>query len=665
VSSPSAALPWRPGFAAGAVPERPDEPEAALAAGLRALAGWLSVPRRARRRDVAAFAARVARVSTDLAACSDARFDAALAELRAALRRRGLCEELWLRGFGLVREGARRTLGTPHYDVQLYGGWILAQRGLAEMETGEGKTLTATLPACVAALAGIPVHVVTANDYLALRDGAALRPLYARLGLTIGTVHERVCEPTQLRAAYACDVTYATAKQLAFDYLRDRLAAASERWPRAPGACAEPRNAPLLRGLCFAILDEADSLLIDEARMPLILSRPAQRAGIGPRGADGPPGAREALRVARALEPGVDFRLDRRRSDAELTPRGRVRARELASALDEALGGERCCEEWLRRALTALHLFECDRHYLVRDGAVQIIDLPTGRRAPDRAFEGAMHALIEAKEGLALTPARETAARISHQRFFRRYLRLAGMTGTAREVAHELWRTYGLRTVRVPTRRPLCRVDHGTRVLPNVGAKWQALVERIRELHATRRPVLVGTASVAASEELSGLLHVAGLPHEVLNARQDAEEARIVAQAGQAGRITVATRMAGRGTDIQLGPGVAEAGGLAVLAAELGDERRIDRQLFGRAGRQGVPGSHERWLSLDEALPAAHLGAWMRRVLAARQVPEAPRAALIRWAQLAEERRGARARRRLLVLERELDELLAFSGRSE
>jgi len=651
----SAAVAPRPGVVQGAVPERADARRPALARALRAVAGLARGPRRVGAAQTAALAQRVEREASGLARASDRAFDDAVAGLHAALRREGLREPLVLRGFALVREAARRALGTPHYDVQLLAGWVMAHHGLAEMETGEGKTLAATLPAAVAAWAGIPVHVVTANDYLVERDAGALAPLYARLGLTTGAVLEREPDREARRAAYACDVTYATHKQLAFDYLRDRLHHATLRPLARELGLGGPGEAPVLRGLCFALVDEADSVLVDDARTPLVLSRSAA-----------PPDAptlHAVLALARSLDAGTHFRVDRRRARVELTPQGRARLGEHAPQLPAALAGRRRREEWVRGGLCALHLFEPGRHYLVRDGAVEILDLPTGRRAPDRAFEGVIQPLVEAKEGLAPTAQRETVARISYQRFFRRYLRLAGTTGTAREVARELWRTYGLRTWSVPTRRPSRRVDLGRRVLASDDVRWRVTLERIRELHAAGRPVLVGTESVGASEHLSGLLRQAGLPHQVLSARQDAEEARVVARAGEAGRITVATRMAGRGTDIRLGRGAAEVGGLAVISTELGEARRIDRQLFGRCGRQGAPGSHEQLVSLEDRLLEAHLPAGARRLRASSLLPETLRCRLTQLAQYAEERRGALVRRRLLASEETLEEMLAFSGR--
>jgi preprotein translocase subunit SecA len=645
--------------ARGPYPERRDERPPLLARACRSAAGFVRVPHRVGRASVNAFALSVEDAGRGLEHLNEAGLDEVVAELRAALRRGGLRDALLPRSFALVRETARRTLGTPHYGVQLFGGQVMVRQGLAELETGEGKTLMATLPAAVAALAGIPVHVITANDYLAERDAEAMRPIYERLGLRTGTVVEREPDRGARRAAYACDVTYTTNKQVAFDYLQDRLAVAdseqlSRRLARQPG---RDECDAVLRGLCFAIIDEADSVLIDDARTPLILSRPGSPADETT--------IRSALWLARALDAGTHYRVDRRRSEVRITKQGHARLDELSRSLEGPLASRRGREEWVHRALCAQRLFERDSQYLVRDGAVQIIDLPTGRRAPDRSFEGGIHSLIEAKEGLALTPQRDTVARISYQRFFRRYLRLAGMTGTAREVARELWNVYDLRTVTVPTHLPSRRSGGRPRLLVTEDAKWTAVVKRIRELHDARRPVLVGTSSLGASERLSTELRQAGLPHQVLSARQDREEARVVARAGEAGCITVATRMAGRGTDIQLGPGVAGIGGLAVVATDLGEAHRIDRQLFGRCGRQGDPGSYEHLVSLEDRLLETHLPGWLRRVLAAGFLPRSSEIPFTKMAQRAEERRSSRVRRHLLESERLLEELLAFAGRME
>jgi preprotein translocase subunit SecA len=643
----------------GRFPERRVERAPLLARLAREAAGRLSVPRRASRTAITGFAREVEHAAADLAQLAEVELDRAIGELRSGLRRQGLHDSLLPRGFALVREAARRVLGTPHYDVQLFGGRVMLRDGLAELETGEGKTLTATLPASLGALAGIPVHVITANDYLVERDAEAMRPLYARLGLTTGAVVEREPERAVRRAAYACDITYVTNKQVAFDYLQDRLLRMDG--PSLSRRFGDPTDeedgGTVLRGLCFAIIDEADSVLIDDARTPLILSRdgaPADEATV-----------RTALWLARSLEADRHFWIDRRQARVELTAEGHARLEELAESLTGPLAGERRRGEWVRRALSAEQLFQRDTQYLIREGAIELIDLPTGRRSPDRSFEAGMHALIEAKEGLPLTPQRETIARISYQRFFGRYLRLAGMTGTAREVARELWSVYGLRTLSVPTRLPSRRRATGLRVLPGADAKWGAAVERIRALHRSGRPVLVGTSSVADSEHLSALLTAAGLAHQLLSARQDSEEAAIVACAGQAGRITVATRMAGRGTDIQLGEGVAEAGGLAVIATELGEAGRIDRQLFGRCARQGEPGSHEQLASLEDPLIERHLPGWLLRTMCGELLPDLLVTLFTKRAQAAEERSGAMVRRRLMESEQAQEDLLAFSGRPE
>ena len=655
----------RPGATLGAYPERLVEPEGRAARVLRALqridANRAARPGAALERFVTSVHAEQA----PLRGAGEARLSEAVVAVRGMLSSDGFTDVCLARTFALAREAAARTLGVAHYDVQLMAGRVLADGQLAEMETGEGKTLAATLPACAAALAGVPVHVVTANDYLVERDAEAMRPLYAALGLSVGTVTERERDSSRRRAAYRCDITYGTSKGIAFDYLRDGL---ERRRSRAGPIGAHAVEAPLgdrllLRGLCFAIVDEADGVLIDEAGTPLILSATATAS-------DQARSYRRAVRLARMFEAERDFRRDARTGEIALTDEGRRRLEPLARPFGGFWVGPRRREEWVTRALVALHRYLRDRDYLVRDGRVEIVDAPTGRTAPDRSWEGGLHQMIEVKEGCAVTPPRETLARISYQRFFRRYLRLAGTTGTAREVAGELRSVYGLRTVRIPTRLPLRRQALGARVFATETAKWEAVIARVRALSGSGRPVLVGTASVAASEHLARLLAAAGLPHCVLNARQDADEAAIIARAGEPGRITVATQMAGRGTDIRLASGVAERGGLHVIATQRGLERRIDRQLFGRCGRQGDPGSYELLISLEDeptsrTLPRPVRGLGARAV--SKKSPLVQRAvlALTLLPQRAEESRSARGRRLLVALDEVRDEQLAFSGRSE
>jgi preprotein translocase subunit SecA len=571
-------------------------------------------------------------------------------------------EPLLAETFALVRETARRVLGTPHYAEQLMGGLVLARGMLAEMATGEGKTLTATLTACAAALAGIPVHVLSANDYLVERDAEAMGPLYRALGLSVGAATERDPDLVRRRAAYACDVTYGTAKAVAFDYLRDRLARGRARGDLALridrlSGSAGARDDLVLRGLCFAIVDEADSILIDEACTPLILSGAARSSGQRKL-------YRQALRLARALRPGIDYHVDVERRRVELTEAGRARLEEIAKPGDEIWSGPRRREEWVVRALAAEHAYLRDRDYVVIDGRVEIVDALTGRRAPDRSWEQGLHQLIELVEGCPLTPPRETLARITYPQFFGRYLRLAGMTGTAREVQRELWSTYDLACVRIPTRLPSRRRDFGVHVYPDTETRWRAMRQRIEELHRVGRPLLVGTSSIAASEQISRMLDAAGLPHRVLNARQDAEEAAIVAAAGQRGRITVATSMAGRGTDILLGPGVAEIGGLHVLATQRAAAARIDRQLAGRCARQGDPGSCERLLGADD-VPVWAVR-WLHFLQDARGRLPQPLSRWLTWIrQQSEEQRSSRLRKELSFAEKSRDDLLSFSGSGE
>jgi preprotein translocase subunit SecA len=667
----------------GAYPEREDEPLSRLDEGAQRLAGAATRRWRARASGLHRVPGLVDAHAGELASASDAALRAASAALRVSLREGPFGDAAVARCFALARETALRTLGQRHYDVQLMGGFALLHGMVAEMEAGEGKTLTATLPAVAAALAGIPVHVVTVNDYLASRDAEAMGPVYRALGLSVGLIVSGM-NPAARRAAYACDVTYCTNKEVAFDYLKDRISLEGrrsrlrlliERLADAPGRAERLIH----RGLHFAIVDEADSVLVDEARTPLIIAdrrEPSEEAELH----------RAALALARELEIGRDFAVDDRERAVRLLEGGRHRLEALGSAHGGMLSARRRREELVRQALTALHLFHRDRHYLVAEGRVQIVDEYTGRVMPDRSWEQGLHQMIEAKEEVPLTARPETRARISYQRFFRRYLRLAGMTGTAREVAAELQAIYRLPVVRIPTHRPVRRSDGGESVLASADAKWSAIAARVAELHAAGRPVLVGTRSVAASETLSERLRAAGLEHRVLNARQDREEAEIVARAGERGGITVATNMAGRGTDIRLGPGVAELGGLHVIASERHEARRIDRQLFGRTGRQGDPGSFEALVSLEDELFQVHAGPLERRLVAAaarlaRSGPAAPlgagsqtrstqaRERVVRFAlsrcQRAAERLHARVRRDLLRRDRDLDALLAFSGRPE
>ena len=601
------------------------------------------------------------------AGLADSNIRAEARSVGANLQQCGFDNALIAKCFSLVREAAKRTIGKRPFDVQLIGGRVLLAGMVAEMETGEGKTLTATLPAATAALAGIPVHVITVNDYLADRDAQWMGPIYEMLGLKVGTIVHGM-SPSERRVAYSADVTYCTNKEVAFDYLKDRIVLGhdAERaklqierlYERSPRL-----DRLLLRGLHYAIVDEADSVLVDEARTPLIIS-----------GADSGDASQQelchiALSLAAEMIEGRDFTIVSQERNVRLLNPATDRLEVAASELGGIWKRRHWREQLVKQALAAQHLYIDGRQYLIRDGKIQIIDEYTGRIMPDRSWEHGLHQMIEAKEGCEMTQRTEPLARISYQRFFRRYLWLAGMTGTAHEVAGELWSVYQLATKRIPTNRPTQRAKWPDRIYASDGEKWDAVVNRITQMHNQGRPVLVGTRSVKASEHLSALLSDRHLEHQLLNARQDLSEAMIVAQAGQPGRITVATNMAGRGTDIQLGESVRERGGLHVIATEFHEARRIDRQLFGRCGRQGDPGSCEAIVSAEDELPRIHSrGVW--KVLSStgagpKRLPSPLRALNLKAAQRSAERLHRRMRRDLLKIDEHLDSALAFSGKSE
>ena len=663
----SSAAALRPGIAVGRYPQREDLRDGWLDRAAASLSGFIRQRAYGRRPAHEGFLSQVNIEAQGLSEQSNQQIREGLPDLRRRLYSEGLEEILVARAFAITREIADRLLNMRPFDVQLVGGRVMLEGKIAEMETGEGKTLTATLPACAAALAGIPVHIVTVNDFLVMRDAAWMRPLYTFLGLSVGTITEGM-SPEARRAAYACDITYCTNKQLVFDYLKDRLMLGQEARHlhlQIEGLHAEyPRTSRLLlRGLCFVIVDEADSVLVDEARTPLIISNVGDTAHEKQIYID-------AETIARQLSSGIDFSIRPRERQVELTDRGKRRAAELCEPYSGVWMGPRRREELLRSALSALYLFQRDKHYLVRGDKIQIIDEYTGRVMADRSWERGLHQMIEAKEGCPITGQQETLARISYQRFFRRYLRVSGMTGTAREVARELWAVYRLPVVTIPTNRPVRRRHIPDEVYATADAKWSAIVDTISRLHAQGRPVLVGTPSVSASEKLSQLLKEASLPHRVLNARQDQEEAEVIATAGMRGGITVATNMAGRGTDIRLAPEVAALGGLHVLATERHDARRIDRQLFGRGGRQGDPGSFQAIVSLEDQIVHEHLGGYAARLcnLICRKdglVPGRVGPLLMALAQRGAERRHARTRRDLLRIDDHLSDLLAFTGRPE
>jgi preprotein translocase subunit SecA len=646
--------------------ERAARRDSALDRAMVALQARMLTPlARLRSHRLSRIVSAVKRHAANLQALDDAALQARAHDVRAALRRGAeprfadvaLC-------FAIVQEAAERVLGKRHFDVQLIGGYALLRGMVAEMATGEGKTLTVTLAAITAAFSGLPVHVVTVNDYLAQRDVETLGPLYAFFGVSTGSVVQGMT-PDQRRSAYGCDVTYCTNKELAFDYLRDILALGGRRGHLrfkvgALTGIDTAASGVVLRGLHFAIVDEADSVLIDEARTPLILSQKApvdeQAELFG-----------QALELAGGLRQGVDyvnFATERR---IVLTPGAVDRLRALAATLAGPWKNPVVREELITQALTAMHLMRRDEHYIVRDGKVEIVDEYTGRVMPDRFWTDGLHQMIELKEGCAMSGTRLTLARMTYQRFFRRYRRLSGLSGTAREVGAELWCVYRLVIAQIPLNRPSRRkVSHGT-VVPDLDAKWRLIAARAGALAARGAPVLIGTRSVATSNQASAHLAEVGLPHVVLNAAQDKAEAEIIAAAGQSGRITVATNMAGRGTDIHLSDQARASGGLHVIMSEIHDSRRIDRQLAGRSARQGEPGAFLPILSLQDALLDTMLSPFAAtcvrigyRLYGARFGRWA-----MRRAQRKAERLHARMRASLLRSDEILDSALAFSGKGE
>src|SRR5882672_7992642 len=597
MSSPAALLRSRTlDLSSGAYLERADTRESETEHFLQGLFSRVPRPNIGRARRVARFVANVNAAEAVIQTRDSAGLIAELRRASAAARAEGFTDAVLVNAFAAVREASRRVLGMRHHDVQLIGGWTLLNGMIAEMQTGEGKTLVATLAACAAAATGAATHVVTVNDYLAERDAETNRPLYEALGLTVGTVLQDMT-PQQRRQMYCRDVVYVSNKEVVFDYLKDRIALGSTlesqlllRRLYQSGSAAMP----IMRGLHYAIVDEADSVLVDEARTPLIISETEpDELSTAP--------YVTALEVAAELRDPEHFVLTRSRQ-LWLTPSGQSAVRTLTQGRGELWRSALWRDELIRKALSAIHSFQRDQHYIVVDGKVQIVDEFTGRVMPDRSWEQGLHQMIEAKEGAEITGQRKTLSRLTYQRFFRRYLMLAGMTGTAAEVAPELRRIYDLDVVKIPTNKPSRRRRQADTCWRTHDERWAAVAERAIELSKAGRSVLIGTRSVEASERLGALLAARGVAHTVLNARQDKEEAAAVAQAGKAGRITVATNMAGRGTDIRPDPEVLERGGLHVILTEFHESSRIDRQLFGRSGRQGEPGTVEAMVSLEDEL---------------------------------------------------------------
>jgi preprotein translocase subunit SecA len=569
--------------------------------------------------------------------------------------------------YALVREAGRRTIGMRHYDVQMLGGIAMHHHSIAEMQTGEGKTLTATLPMYLNALTGRGVHLATVNDYLARRDAEWMRPIYELLGMSVGVVETQMSQPKR-REAYACDITYGTAKEFGFDFLRDRLLLRRIREGQVDFLggmlghdSAGSSEKPVQRGAYFALVDEADSILIDEARTPLIISAlPSEAQKI----------AVECYKwsagITQEFVEDEHYEYDHERQSVELTPEGRQLVRTLTKPEAMDAVGMFTIYEYVERAVKVERAFTLDRQYVVHDGEIVIVDEFTGRLAEGRKWRDGLHQAVEAREGVKVTVETGQAARVTVQDFFLRYERLAGMTGTASSSARELNKIYKLRVVPIPTNRPAVRTRLDDAVFGSAEAKWDAIVAEVRELHAGGRPILIGTRSIDKSELLSRLLTATGIEHQVLNANHIEAEADIIARAGQRGRVTVSTNMAGRGTDIKLGEGIDELGGLHVICTEMHDSARIDRQLIGRCGRQGDPGTFRQYLGLDDDILLAGLGPKRSRRLKAQGEANPGHVnmsgGLFRKAQRRIERRHYRDRKVLMHYEKERKKLQAQMG---
>jgi len=529
-----------------------------------------------------------------------------LMQYRELIRRGSrLHERVIHHALAAIREAAHRKLGLRPFVVQLAGTLGLYRGGLIEMATGEGKTLSASLAAILEGWSGKPCHVITVNDYLAQRDATWMQPLFSFCGVKAGYVTGAMSAEDRTRE-YAQDVTYCTGKELVADFLRDRL-----RLGRYQNASRrqvllllQPRLKQLpgvvMRGIHAAIVDEADSVMIDEAITPVIIAAPRANEPL-----------KEACRIAReiasTLERDRDYRVNTKYREVELLDEGRAKVSATAERFPGLWRGVDRHREMVTQALNASELFIRGRHYAVREGKVEIVDEFTGRIMAQRSWRAGLHQAIEAKEGLAINDPTETLARLSFQRFFRFFSKLSGMTGTAQEAGDEFWRVYRLPVIAIPPNQPCQRQELPDRILVDATAKWTAVIADIQKRHALGQPVLVGTRSITNSEFVSAQLEAIGLPHKVLNALRDGEEARIVAGAGQPGQITIATNMAGRGTDIKLGIGVEKLGGLHVISTDRHDARRVDRQLYGRSGRQGAPGSAQTFVSLEDELLRRYL----------------------------------------------------------
>ena len=521
---------------------------------------------------------KVIALESQMAALEDADFPVKTEEYKARYAKGESLDSLLPEAFALVREGAKRVLGLFPYKVQIMGGITLHDGNIAEMRTGEGKTLTATMPVYLNALSGDGVHVVTVNEYLASRDAREMGELYNFLGLTVG-LNLTGMSSEEKRAAYASDITYSTNSELGFDYLRDNMVVYKSQMAQRP--------------LNYAVVDETDSILIDEARTPLIISGQAEKSTVLYQRAD---------MFVKGLKEEEDYTIDLTSKTISLTDEGINKAEQTFRLPNLYDVDNSALVHHIDQALRANYIMLRDIDYVVDEGKVKIVDGFTGRIMEGRRYSDGLHQAIEAKEGVEVENESKTMATITYQNYFRMYRKLSGMTGTAKTEEEEFREIYNMNVIAIPTNRPIQRIDGHDLIYPSLRSKFRAVVKDIKQRHEAGQPILVGTVAVETSELLSNLLRAEGIPHEVLNAKNHFKEAEIIMSAGQRGAVTIATNMAGRGTDIKLGKGVKELGGLCVIGTERHESRRIDNQLRGRSGRQGDPGATQFYLSLEDDL---------------------------------------------------------------
>ena len=596
-------------------------------------------------------------------ALSDEKLQETLANLRAVFQRQQTGFEAHVfEALGAVREAAYRSLGIRPYTVQLAGALALYRGTVAEMATGEGKTLTAGMTSVLHGWTGRPCHIITVNDYLAERDAKWLKPLYTYCGVSVGAVTSPMA-PSDRHENHHKDVTHTTSKEILADFLRDRLRL--DTLQQAPRRhirllmTGQQNSGLVMRGIHTAIVDEADSVLIDEAVTPLIISESrANEPFIA--------ACEEANRIANTLTPGVDYRPDPRYKDVHLLPAFEQKQNEIPSRMPRTFRSQGAYRDLVQQALKAREFFHRDLQYVVQNKEIVIVDEFTGRLMPQRTWNAGLHQIIQAREGVPVTAPSETLARLSFQRFFRFFHHLSGMTGTAREAARELWQIYGLPVVSIPQNVPSQQKILPRRLFPDQHSKWTAIVEDIMLRNHQKQPVLVGTRSVKASEELAKRLSAHNIPSRVLNAIRHLAEARIVSRAGERGNVTVATNMAGRGTDILLQDGVAQLGGLHVIATECHESRRIDRQLFGRSARQGDPGTAVSYVSLEDELLCRYIPESIRKTIQkalTRNISGAHLAGeqAVNWAQRSAQQIAFKRRASVLRTDTWLEDSLSFA----